>query len=37
MSLQEKFDAAVIKSKVIPGQPTNAELLEMYGLFKCVD
>ena len=34
MSLSDKFEAAQAKAKVIPGQPTNNELLEMYALFK---
>lgn len=33
MSLKQKFETAVEKSKALPSQPSNVQL-DMYGLFK---
>lgn len=34
MDLQEKFNAATEKVKTLTSRPTNAQLLDLYGLFK---
>lgn len=34
MDLQEKFQAAVTRSKELTKRPTNEELLQLYALYK---
>lgn len=34
MELQEKFQAAVTRSKELTKRPTNEELLQLYALYK---
>ena len=34
MELQQQFESAVARSKELTQRPSNAELLELYGLFK---